>query len=124
MAQSPRLFPAFPNEIGDAIILHLPFLDLVSGYFVLKDWRAFSDKKDKISKKLFRYPNNVRYANIQARKEFVDKLWQKVYDEVGNDGYILDACDSIDFNPPLDHPDAATYICEDGLQQNVSPQSI
>jgi hypothetical protein len=121
MAHSPRLFPAFPNEIGDAIILHLPFADLMSGYFVSKSWRTFIDKNDKISEKLFRYPENVRCANAQAREDFVDNVWQNVYNRIGNDRDISDIWDHIKFNLLFDHPDAERSIHEEGYSE-VFPQ--
>jgi hypothetical protein len=62
-----RLIPAVPNELGELIIQHLSFQELVAGYFVSREWRDVINNDDDIRKKMFRLPKKVSHQALWSR---------------------------------------------------------
>jgi hypothetical protein len=81
----PRLFPAFPNEIGDLIISRLSFFNLVTGYFASKSWRHFLEDNDDIRRAMFRLPKRFDNVDEQTCIDFINGLWDEIADRDDND---------------------------------------
>jgi hypothetical protein len=80
-----RLIPAVPNELGELIIQHLSFQELVAGYFVSREWRDVINNDDDIRKKMFRLPKNIEQGHRYDVIEFVRDKWRNIDAEVGQE---------------------------------------